>query len=102
MNVSYLTKPARRAHKSAMDMRRATGAALVLGSALASGCVSVTAPNEHDRVVACDRPVLVGRESRRSPRKGRMEVFPREGWQGDLILERLRRVAQMNYKQRWV
>lgn len=46
MNVSYLTKPARRAHKSAMDMRRATGAALVLGSALASGCVSVTAPNE--------------------------------------------------------
>lgn len=46
MNVSYLTKPARRAHKSAMDMRKATGAALVLGSALASGCVSVTAPNE--------------------------------------------------------
>lgn len=47
MNVSYLTKPASRAHKPPMGMRRAmAGAVLVLGSALASGCISVNAPNE--------------------------------------------------------
>ena len=47
MKVSNLTKPAGEAHKPGMGVRKATaGAILVLGSALASGCVSVTAPSE--------------------------------------------------------
>jgi len=42
-----LTEPARRAHIPAMGMRRTiAGVVLVLGSALAGGCISVTAPNE--------------------------------------------------------
>ena len=45
MKVSNLTKPARRAHKSGMGVRT-TIAVVMLGSTLASGCVSVTAPNE--------------------------------------------------------
>ena len=42
-----LTKPARHAHMPAMGMRRTmAGVMAVLGSALAGGCISVTAPNE--------------------------------------------------------
>jgi hypothetical protein len=42
-----LTKPARRAHKPPMGKRGViAGLMAVLGSALAGGCISVTAPNE--------------------------------------------------------
>ncbi len=48
MKVSNLTKPARPAHKPRMTGRRraVAGAMVVLGSALAGGCISVNAPNE--------------------------------------------------------
>lgn len=48
MKVSNLTKPARRAHKPRMRgmSRTIAGAMVVLGSALAGGCISVNAPNE--------------------------------------------------------
>ncbi len=48
MTVAKLTKPARPAHKSRMmgKPRATAGVMLVLGSALAGGCVSVNAPNE--------------------------------------------------------
>jgi hypothetical protein len=48
MKSAYLTKPARPAHKSGMRVRRraVAGAMVVMGSALASGCISVNAPNE--------------------------------------------------------
>ena len=48
MTVTNLTKPARPAHKSRMrGKRRAIAAVMVvLGSALAAGCISVSAPNE--------------------------------------------------------
>jgi len=42
-----LTKPARRVHRPGMGMRATTaGMMAVLGSVLAGGCISVTAPNE--------------------------------------------------------
>ena len=42
-----LTDPARRVHMPAMGMRRTiAGVVAVLGSALAGGCISVSAPNE--------------------------------------------------------
>ena len=42
-----LTKPAPRVHMPRMGKRRAmAGVMAVLGSALAGGCISVTAPNE--------------------------------------------------------
>jgi len=51
MTAMYLTKPARRAHKPRMGRRKAiAGVILVLGSALASGCISVTAP---------DKPIVI-------------------------------------------
>jgi len=47
MITADLTKPARRAHMPGMGMRGAiAGVMAVLGSALAGGCISVTAPNE--------------------------------------------------------
>ena len=48
MTVSYLTKPARPAHKPRMRGARKAiaGAMVVLGSTLAGGCISVSAPNE--------------------------------------------------------
>ena len=47
MTIPDLTKPAPRAHIPAMGMRKAmAGVMLVLGSASAGGCISVTAPNE--------------------------------------------------------
>jgi hypothetical protein len=48
MTVTNLTKPARPAHKPrTMGKRRAiVGVMVVLGSALAAGCISVNAPNE--------------------------------------------------------
>lgn len=47
MKLLKLTKPARRAHKPRMGTRRAiAGVMVVLGSALAGGCISVNAPNE--------------------------------------------------------
>ena len=48
MKVSNLTKPARTAHKPRMrgERRAIAGAMVVLGSALAGGCISVSAPNE--------------------------------------------------------
>ena len=48
MKVSNLTKPARRAHNPRMRGKRkaVAGAMVVAGSALAGGCISVTAPNE--------------------------------------------------------
>jgi len=48
MTVTNLTKPARPAHNPRMrGTRRAiAGAMVVLGSALAGGCISVSAPNE--------------------------------------------------------
>jgi len=47
MNSADLTKTAPRAHMPRMVKRRAiAGVISVLGSALASGCISVTAPNE--------------------------------------------------------
>ena len=46
--VANLTKPARTAHKPRMvgKRRAVAGAMVVLGSALAGGCISVDAPNE--------------------------------------------------------
>ena len=46
--VANLTKPARTAHKPRMvgKRRAVAGAMVVLGSALAAGCISVDAPNE--------------------------------------------------------
>ena len=48
MIVPKLTKPARPAHKPRMRGTRQTmaGVMVVLGSALAGGCISVDAPNE--------------------------------------------------------
>ena len=48
MIVTKLTKPARQAHKPRMvgKRRAVAGAMVVLGSALAAGCISVDAPNE--------------------------------------------------------
>ena len=48
MIVPKLTKPARPAHTPSMWGRRRAmaGAIVVLGSALAGGCISVNAPNE--------------------------------------------------------
>jgi hypothetical protein len=48
MIVPNLTKPARRAHNPRMRGKRTAvaGMMVVLGSALAGGCVQVTAPNE--------------------------------------------------------
>ena len=48
MKVSNLTKPACPAHNPRMrgKCRAIAGAMVVLGSALAGGCISVTAPNE--------------------------------------------------------
>ena len=48
MTVANLTKPARTAHKPRMvgKRRAVAGAMVVLGSALAAGCISVDAPNE--------------------------------------------------------
>lgn len=47
MKTAYLTKPARPAHKPRMGKRRGiAGAMVVLGSALAAGCITVDAPNE--------------------------------------------------------
>ena len=48
MRVPNLTKPARTAHNPrVMGKRKATaGLMVVLGSALAGGCISVDAPNE--------------------------------------------------------
>ena len=46
--VANLTKPVRTAHKPRMvgKRRAVAGAMVVLGSALAAGCISVDAPNE--------------------------------------------------------
>lgn len=46
--VANLTKPARTTHKPRMvgKRRAVAGAMVVLGSALAAGCISVDAPNE--------------------------------------------------------
>ena len=47
MTSADLTKTAARAHMPRMVTRRAmAGVMVVLGSALAGGCISVTAPNE--------------------------------------------------------
>ena len=48
MTVPYLTKPAGTAHKPRMmgTRRAVAGAIVVLGSAMAGGCISVKAPNE--------------------------------------------------------
>ncbi len=47
MMSAYLTKPARRVHMPGMGKRGAiAGMMAVLCSALAGGCISVTAPNE--------------------------------------------------------
>ena len=48
MKVSKLTKPARTTHKPRMGSKRKAiaGVMVVLGSALAGGCISVNAPNE--------------------------------------------------------
>ncbi len=48
MKSTYLTKPARPAHKPRIMGQRRTiaGAMVVLGSALAAGCISVDAPSE--------------------------------------------------------
>jgi len=47
MKTADLTKPARRAHIPAMGRRRTiAGVILVVGSALAGGCVTVNAPAE--------------------------------------------------------
>jgi hypothetical protein len=51
MKSANLTSPARHAHKPRMRKRRAmAGVVLVLGSALASGCISVNAP---------DKPIVI-------------------------------------------
>jgi hypothetical protein len=47
MKCANLTRPARRAHNSRMGTRRTiAGVMAVMGSALAGGCISVTAPAE--------------------------------------------------------
>ena len=48
MRSAYLTKPASSAHSPGiMGKRRAiAGVMVVLGSALAAGCISIDAPNE--------------------------------------------------------
>ena len=47
MKSANLTSPARHAHNPRMGTRRTiAGAMVMLSSALAGGCVSVTAPNE--------------------------------------------------------
>ena len=47
MKIADLTKPVPRAHMPRMVTRRViAGVLAVLGSALAGGCISVTAPNE--------------------------------------------------------
>jgi hypothetical protein len=47
MKCANLTRPVRHAHNPRMGTRRTiAGAMVMLGSALAGGCVSVTAPNE--------------------------------------------------------
>lgn len=47
MTSVKLTRPARRAHMPRMgSCRPFAGMMVVLGSALAGGCISVTAPNE--------------------------------------------------------
>ena len=47
MRCVNLTRPAGRAHKLRMGTCKAiAGVIVVLGSALAGGCISVTAPNE--------------------------------------------------------
>ena len=47
MKSANLTSSARPAHNARMGMRRTiAGVMMVLGSALAGGCISVTAPNE--------------------------------------------------------
>ena len=47
MTAAKLTKPARPAHKFRMRMHGAiAGTMMALGSALATGCVSVNAPSE--------------------------------------------------------
>ncbi len=47
MRSANLTKPASSAHKPRMGKRGVfAGAMVVLGSALAAGCISVDAPNE--------------------------------------------------------
>jgi len=48
MIVTNLTKPARTSHKPHMAGKRraAAGMMVVLGSALAAGCITVDAPNE--------------------------------------------------------
>jgi hypothetical protein len=48
MITADLTKPARRAHMPRMGKRRVIAGTMmaVLGSTLAGGCISVTAPNE--------------------------------------------------------
>ena len=51
MKSANLTSPARHAHKPRMGTRRAmAGVVVVLGSALASGCISVNAP---------DKPIVI-------------------------------------------
>ena len=51
MKSANLTSPARHAHTPCMRTRRArAGVVLVLGSALASGCISVNAP---------DKPIVI-------------------------------------------
>ena len=47
MMSAKLTSPARHAHTQTMGTRRTiAGVMVVLGSTLAAGCISVTAPNE--------------------------------------------------------
>jgi len=48
MKVSNLTKPARPAHNPRMRVKRRaiTGAMVVMGSALAGGCITVKAPDD--------------------------------------------------------
>ena len=51
MKCANLTRPAGRAHKPRMETRKAmAGMMVVLGSALASGCISVNAP---------DKPIVI-------------------------------------------
>jgi len=52
MKSTDLTKPARQSHKRPMvgKSRAITGAMVVLGSALAAGCISVKAP---------DKPIVI-------------------------------------------
>ena len=51
MTRAKLTRPARQAHNPWMGMRRTiAGVVAVLGSAMASGCISVSAP---------DKPIVI-------------------------------------------